>query len=395
MPQQLPSFSTKEYRQRLTKVRAAMARQNIQTLILHDPSNMAWLTGYDGWSFYTPQVVVVGPTGEPLWFGRHMDSYGAKRTVYLQEENITWYPDYYVMNPLLHAMEYLANQELKPRDWAYGNIGVEMDNYYFSPKAYFSLRDNLPDAELVDATALVNWCRAIKSETELRYMRVAARIVENMHQAALDMIEPGLPKNLLVAEVYRVAMAGYNGHYGDYPAIVPMLPSGKDASAPHLTWDDRPINQDEGTFLELAGCHRRYHCVLSRTIYLGQPTDDFLRADEALNAGLEAGLEAARPGNRCADIADALNATLARYGFNREGARCGYSIGLSYPPDWGERTMSLRNTDQTILKPGMTFHFMPGLWLDDWGMETTESIVITKTGVETLSNYPRHLFVKK
>ncbi|MDX1268576.1 MAG: M24 family metallopeptidase [Oceanisphaera sp.] len=391
----LPSFSIEEYQQRLAKVRNAMAMQELQTLIVHDPANIAWLTGYDGWSFYTPQVVVVGPAGEPIWYGRQMDSNGAKRTVYLQEDNITWYPDYYVMNPPLNAMEFLANQLLKPRDWAYGNIGVEMDNYYFSPAAYLALRDNLPDAELVDATALVNWCRAIKSETELRYMRVAARIVENMHRAALDMIEPGLPKNRLVAEICRVAMEGHDGNYGDYPAMVPMLPSGKDASAPHLTWDERPFNNNEGTFFELAGCHRRYHCILSRTIYLGQPTNDFLRAEAALNAGLEAGLAAAKPGNRCADIADALNATLAEYGFDREGARCGYPIGLGYPPDWGEHTMSLRNTEQTILETGMAFHFMPGLWLDDWGMETTESIVITHTGVETLSNYPRQLFVKR
>ncbi|MBR9858933.1 MAG: ectoine hydrolase DoeA, partial [Gammaproteobacteria bacterium] len=159
----LPSFSIEEYQQRLAKVRNAMAMQEIQTLIVHDPANIAWLTGYDGWSFYTPQVVVVGPAGEPIWYGRQMDSNGAKRTVYLQEDNITWYPDYYVMNPPLNAMEFLANQLLKPRDWAYGNIGVEMDNYYFSPAAYLALRDNLPDAELVDATALVNWCRAIKS----------------------------------------------------------------------------------------------------------------------------------------------------------------------------------------------------------------------------------------
>jgi Xaa-Pro aminopeptidase len=54
------NFSREEYAQRLAKVRVAMAEQEIETLIVHDPSNMAWLTGYDGWSFYTPQCVVVG-----------------------------------------------------------------------------------------------------------------------------------------------------------------------------------------------------------------------------------------------------------------------------------------------------------------------------------------------
>ncbi|MBR0565560.1 M24 family metallopeptidase, partial [Azoarcus sp. L1K30] len=75
--------------------------------------------------------------------------------------------------------------------------------------------------------------------------------------------------------------------------------------------------------------------------------------------------------------------------------RCGYPIGASYPPDWGERTMSLRPGDRTELRPGMTFHFMPGIWEDDWGLEITESILITDTGVETLCNTPRKLFVKE
>src|SRR3546814_4137483 len=88
---------------------------------------------------------------------------------------------------------------------------------------------------------------------------------------------------------------------------------------------------------------------------------------------MEAGLAEARPGRRCEDIAKAFFAVLARYGIVKDN-RTGYSIGLSYPPDWGERTMSLRGGDTTELQPGMTLHFMTGLWLDDWGFETTESI---------------------
>ena len=394
MPNSHLHFSREEYALRLQKVRKAMTVHNIDTLIIHDPSNMAWLTGYDGWSFYTPQAVVIGPTGMPLWYGRTMDANGARRTVYMPEDHIIGYPDHYVMNPPLHAMENLANAVLRPRGWHIGNVGCEMDNYYFSATAFTALKDNLPSAVLVDATALVNWCRAIKSPQEIAYMRISARIVEKMQGAAFDMIEPGLPKNLLVAEIYKVGIQGWEGHFGDYPAIVPMLPSGKDASAPHLTWDDTPFANNQGTFLELAGCHRRYHCVLSRTIYLGEPDDKFKRGEQALIAGLEAALAVAKPGNRCADIANALTNTLKDFGFDRGGARCGYPIGLSYPPDWGERTMSIRDSDETKLEAGMSFHLMPGLWMDDWGMETTESILITETGVETFCNYPRKLFVK-
>ena len=74
--------------------------------------------------------------------------------------------------------------------------------------------------------------------------------------------------------------------------------------------------------------------------------------------------------------------------------RTGYSIGLSYPPDWGERTISLRRGDKTELQQNMTFHFMPALWLDDGGLEITESVVITDSGYESLANVEQRLLVK-
>ncbi|WP_194435487.1 M24 family metallopeptidase [Vibrio fluminensis] len=387
-------FDLDEYQLRLHKVRQSMQEQEIDLLIIHDPSNMSWLTGYDGWSFYVPQCVVVGHSGEPIWFGRIQDANGAYRTTYMSAENISFYPDHYVMNPPLHPMEFLVESVLEPKLWDRGKIGVEKDNYYFSATAYEALQTNLPCASLVDATGLVNWCRAVKSAQELAYMCRAARIVENMHRLAYDMIEPGLPKHYLVAELNRQAILGHEDHFGDYAAIVPMLPSGADASAPHLTWDDRPFKKGEGTFFEIAGAHRRYHCPLSRTIFLGEPNDKFKRADEALTKALDAGLNAARPGNTCAEVANIINGILDRAGFSRQGARCGYPIGLSYPPDWGERTMSLRDSDHTILKEGMTFHLMPGLWFEDWGLETTESIIITRHGGKTLCDFPRRLFIK-
>ena len=85
---------------------------------------------------------------------------------------------------------------------------------------------------------------------------------------------------------------------------------------------------------------------------------------------------------------------LERAGIKKD-SRCGYPIGISYPPDWGERTISFRKEDETILEPGMTFHFMPGLWMDDWGLEITESILIRENGpAECFCDRPRRLYVK-
>lgn len=385
-------FSREEYAARLEKTRQEMSRRNVDLLIVSDPSNMAWLTGYDGWSFYVYQCVIVPLSGEPIWFGREQDANGARRTAWISEENILGYPDIYVQSSERHPMTYLA-AKISERGWQSATIGVEMDNYWFSAAAYAALMKGLPNARFLDITSLVNWQRAVKSPQEIVYMRRAGKIVENIHSRIYEKIEPGMRKCDLVAEIYDAGLRGTAEFGGDYPAIVPLLPSGTDASAPHLTWDDRPMLKGEGTFFEVAGCYHRYHCPLSRTVFLGKPTQAFLDAEKATLEGMEEGLLAAKPGNLCEDIANAFFDILKKYGIKKDN-RTGYPIGLSYPPDWGERTMSLRPGDKTELKPGMTFHFMTGLWLDTMGFETTESILITETGYECLANVPRKLFVK-
>jgi ectoine hydrolase len=387
-------FERGEYDARIAKTRRAMEKAGIDLMIVTDPTNMAWLTGYDGWSFYVHQCVLLAMDGDPVWYGRGQDANGAKRTVFMSHDDIVGYPDHYVQSPVRHPMDYLSTEVIAARGWDKKRIGVEMDNYYFSAKAYASLTQHLPDAKFVDATALVNWQRAVKSAREIEYMRVAARIVEKMHARILDKVEPGMKKSDLVAQIYEAGITGADGYGGDYPAIVPLLPTGADAAAPHLTWDDSAFTANAGTFFEIAGCFRRYHCPLSRTVYLGKPPQHFIEGEKAVVEGIEAGLAMAKPGNKTEDIANAFFAVLRKFGIEKD-SRCGYPIGASYPPDWGERTMSLRPGDETVLEPGMTFHFMPGLWLDDWGLEITESILITDTGVETFCNTPRKLFVKE
>jgi len=385
-------FSRAEYADRVTRTQQAMFVRGIDLLVVTDPSNMAWLTGYDGWSFYVHQCVLIGPEGDPIWWGRNMDLPGARRTVTMTEDRLIGYDDTYVQNPPRHPMETLTAL-IHDLGWGQALIGVEMDNYYYSASAHATLVKFLPEAAFSDATGVVNWQRAIKSPAEIEYMRRAARIVENMHEVIYERAEPGLPKNELVADIYHAAISGADGHWGDYPAIVPIVPSGMDATAAHLTWDNQPLREGETTFFEIAGVHRRYHCPQSRTLFLGEPPQKYRDAEIAVLSGIEAALEQAKPGNYCEDIANAFNETLNRFGFVKE-SRCGYSIGLSYPPDWGERTMSFRRGDRTVLEPGMAFHLMPALWLDDGGLEITEPILITETGVECLTETPRRMFVK-
>lgn len=387
------AFERPEYDRRIAKTRAAMSAAGLDAMFVTDPSNQAWLTGYDGWSFYVHQGVILTMEGEPIWWGRHMDMMGGRRTCWMQHENIIGYGDHYVQSTEIHPMQDLATH-LKARGLERARIGVEMENYYYSAKAHAVLTTELSGATLIDATALVNWQRLIKSDAEIGFIRKAASISKKVMTTAIDRAAVGVRKNDLVADIMHAGISGVGDDWGDYPAIVPLTPSGLDATAAHLTWDGAPMRAGEATFFELSGCYRRYHAPICRTVFLGTPSDEMRRVEAAQIEGIAAGLDVARAGNRTCDIANAFMHVMATHGIERSG-RMGYPIGLSYPPDWGERTASIRREDDTVLQPGMTFHFMPALWMDDWGLETTETLLIQEDGAaETLCNIERKLFVK-
>jgi Xaa-Pro aminopeptidase len=121
-------FTMDEYAARIAKVRRAMEAKGIELLIASDPSNMAWLTGYDGWSFYVHQCVLLGQEGDPVWYGRGQDANGARRTAFMGDDDIVGYPDHYVQSEVRHPMDYLA-ERIVERGWGHARIGVEMDNY--------------------------------------------------------------------------------------------------------------------------------------------------------------------------------------------------------------------------------------------------------------------------
>ncbi|MEJ2727996.1 MAG: M24 family metallopeptidase [Deltaproteobacteria bacterium] len=386
-------FATEEYLLRIKKTRARMNEAGIEVLLVSDPANMNYLTGYDGWSFYVPQAVVVSLDDEqPVWIGRGMDVSGARHTTFLAEDRIIGYPDDYVQSTVKHPMNFVAD-EIKRRGWHSRAIGVEMDAYYFSARGFVELQKDLPQASFKDGNLLVSWVRIIKSDAEIAYMKQAGKISEKVMQAALDKLSPGVRECDAVAAVYHAQMTGTPEFGGDYPAIVPMMPTGEKTSAPHLTWTDEPYKEEQAVNLELAACRHRYHSPLARTAYLGKnPADKLSRLADHTVEGLNLTLEAIKPGMRCEEVEMVWRKHIAKAGLEKE-SRIGYSMGLNYPPDWGEHTASLRPGDKTVLAPNMTFHMILGMWMDNYGFECSESFRVTEAGCETFADFPRKLFI--
>ena len=387
------NFTVKEYKNRLKKVQSEMQKKGIELLISQDTANINYLTGYDAWSFYYSQCVIVHVNSdEPLCFVRAQDAGGAFITTYLKKENIIIYDEKYIHTWPTHPYDALVDL-IKKKKWDKINIGVEMDAHYFTAYCYEKLKKGLPNAKILDAERLVNWVRVEKSIAEIEYMKKAATISEMAMKTAMETISPDVRQCDAVAEIQRTLFRGTPEYGGEYASIATLLPTGKGTSASHLTASDKKFINGEATIIELSGTYKRYHAPMARTINLGKPDQKKLDAMKATNEALEEGINASKPGNTANDVAEKFWGVLDRYGIKKE-SRTGYSIGIGYPPDWGEHTLNIYKGDMTELKPNICYHMIAVMQFGDWGVESSESIRITESGNELLCNFSRDLHVK-
>lgn len=386
------AFPPEEFERRVDDVRRRMAEAGFDLLICQDPANMGWLTGFDGWSFYTPQAVVVHQEERwPIWFGREQDAKSAHITTDLPEENIIGFSEPLVHHATQHPFDELCDL-VRERGWSTSRIGVDFDAHYYTARAHSHLVNGLPDAKIQDNRELVNWARLVKSPAEIVYMREAGRIMTDTMTNALNKLAPGVRQYEVIADVYHDQVTGFDHKFGDYASLCPLIQVGEGTSTPHLTWTDEPLPDSGLIVMELGAARRHYNVPQTRTAHIGQPPDEMRRLVDAIIEGGNRAIEAAKPGVTCEEVEAIWQSVLNRHGFEKK-SRVGYSIGLNYPPDWGERTASLRQGDKTVLQEGMCFHFQSGVWLEDFGAAISEPILITESGGEQFCSVPRELHI--
>ena len=387
------SFTNQEFKTRLINVKKSMQKKGIDLLISHDTANMYYLTGYDAWTFYYAQCVIVHTDlDEPLCFVRAQDAGGAFIKTYLKKENIIIYNENYIHKWPKHPYDYLV-QIIKERKWDKLSIGLEMDAHYFTAFCYEKIKNGLPNAKIKDSERLVNWVRLVKSEAEINYMKSAALITEKAMHTAMNVINIDVRQCDAVGEIQKSLFYGTENVGGEYASITTLLPTGLGTSASHLTATQDKFKNGESTIIEISGCVKRYHAPLARTVQLGKPEQKKVDAMNATIEALNAGINAVKPGNLANDVAQEFWKVLDKYKIKKE-SRTGYSIGIGYPPDWGEHTLNIYKGDMTVLKPNVTFHMIAVMQFGDWGVEASESIRVTENGNELLNNFPKELHIK-
>lgn len=386
-----PPFIRDEYAARLARTRAAMQAQGFDVLVIGDPANVNWLTGYDAWSFYTPQIMVVGLELEPTWIGREMDAGAAAFTTYLPDAQVVPFPEHLVQQRDVHPAQFMG-------DWMAGQgldggrVGYEADVYFLTPLAVEHLKSKLPNARWSDCNLLVNWQRLTKSPAEIAMISQAAQIAGLAMQTAYDLARPGTRQCDLMAEVVAAQIRGTPEFGGDQTALHPLVLAGEAASTAHPMWTDAQFEADQTIAFELGGCRKRYNAGLARTVHIGTPPQALVTTARAVSEGMEAVLDAMRAGALCCDVHAAWQAVLDGYGLEKK-SRIGYSIGLGYAPDWGEHTISFRPDDRTPLPENAVVHIILGMWMDGWGMEMSETIHVRENDAVCLTQFPREVHV--
>ena len=203
-------------------------------------------------------------------------------------------------------------------------------------------------------------------------MKSAALISEKAMKTAFDSINPGVRQCDAVGEIQKALFYGTPEFGGEYASIATLLPTGKGTSASHLTHTQDKFVTGEATIIELAGVHKRYHVPMARTVQLGKAEQKKIDAMKETIEALEAGISLIKPGNTADDVAQAFWKVLDKYNIKKD-SRTGYSIGIGYPPDWGEHTLNISKGDMTILEPNVTFHMIAVMQFGDWGVEASEA----------------------
>lgn len=375
------AFPEAIYADRLKTVQAELERRGLSGGLLFDPENMYWLTGYQTIGYFTFQTMFVPLEGKPAIVARAVN-----RDLALAHRTIAGFEAIADTADSVDVLSGFLNRALP----AGSTLGMETASWYLTVRDYKRLEGELA-CRLVGWNGAIEPHRMIKSADELDRIRRACRAAEAGLDAAIKAISPGKTENDLAAAMYEASIAAGSEYLGHPPLVV----AGATTALCFAMWRRREIKRGDVVLLEAAGCIDRYHGILSRPVVVGEPSERHKVAAEALKGVLEAAVDAIKPGLTAGEVDRACRKGAEDKGFGAYFKhRAAYGIGIGFPPNWSEgHIYAIRPDDPLVLQPDMTFHVIPTLFFEDFGMCFSDSVRVTESGAEVLTNYPRELFV--
>ena len=378
------AFSLDEYRRRYDQVLAGMESKGLDVLLVRTPENICYLTGYETPGYYAYHCLVVARDQDPFLIVRKLERMNIQEFSWL-EHAVTVEDD-----DLPHDVTVKALRDRGLADW---RIGIE-EVAFFTPVAeYKAYVTQLGDATILDGSGVVETVRLIKSDEEIALLRRCAAMLDVGMQVGIDAVKAGVTEDEIAAEVHRALVL----EGSEYPSLPHFVCAGERTSVTHATWRGRRVEKSEPVYFELSAVKNRYNAALLCCVCDGEPEARTGAMAEASMAGLQAAQDTIRPGVPCEDVYWALHNAIVDRGFGEyHPHRAGYSIGISFPPDWGEgQILSLRKGERRTLEPNMTFHIIPAIQIyREVGVCASDTVRVTEDGCEVFSALPERFIVK-
>lgn len=373
------AFSRAELEGRQEAARRALAAKNIDVMIVTGPENIFYLTGQQTPGYYTYQALLLPVDGEPVAIVRQLELNNLVANSYLD-----------------HIRPYLDGDDpidvtvgaISDLGWGGRKFAIDERGWFLPIAVYKALVEKI--GEMADASGVIETLRAVKSSEEIAKIEMAATYVDAGMGAGFAAIRAGASENDIVGAMMGAAIVAGS----EYVGMEPLMACGARCGIPHGTWRRNVIGANDPVFLEQAGAHDRYHATLMRSAWVGTPPDEAKRMMACCLEALQAALDALKPGARCADVHWACQAVVDAHGFTEAfKKRTGYSVGISFAPDWGEgNVLSLYDGVETEIVPGMVFHMPPALRIyGQFTVGVSETAVVTETGCRTLSKLARDM----
>ncbi len=377
----LNTFSAAEYEQRQTTLRHLMAEEGVDGVIFTSVHNINYYSDFLYCSFGRPYGLVVTEKKVVSLSANIDGGQPYRRTVGDNLVYTDWQRDNFF---------YAISQTAPTR----GVIGIEYDHQNL--QSMEKLKQALPGCTFKDISAAVMQRRQIKSAEEIAHIRQGAEVCDIGGGALVAAVAAGVPE-------YEVALAATAAMVREiaqrYPQAELMdtwtwFQSGINTDGAHNPVTSRGVQKGDILSLNCFSMIAGYYTALERTLFFDHVDEESLRLWEINVKVHEAGLKLIKPGVRCCDIAQELNAIYQEYDL-LEARTFGYghSFGVLCHYYGREAGLELREDIETVLQPNMVISMEPMIMVPQGkpgagGYREHDILVLTETGAENITKFP-------
>ncbi|MDP9404621.1 MAG: Xaa-Pro peptidase family protein [Actinomycetota bacterium] len=356
---------------RVHRLRQRLGEAGCEALLVTTLTNIRYLTGFSG----SAALLLVLPDGMVLSTDGRYKSQSAEQ---LALGGVEARIEIGKLTEQQQAMSAAAK--------GIARLGLEAGNVTWARQRAFAV-DWFPGAELVPTEGLVEELRRVKDAGELARMRTAARIADE----ALAQEAPRLAEGVTEAEfalALDVAMRRLGASGNSFETIVASGPNG---AKPHARPTGRRIEAGELVVVDFGAVVDGYCSDMTRTLCVGQPATAMRgRMVEVVAEAQRAGVAAVRAGRAAVEVDEACREVIADAGWGEAFLHStGHGVGLDI-----HEAPAVSTTSGDTLSTGYVVTVEPGVYLPDHGgVRIEDTLVVTETGCEPLTNAPKDLVI--